>query len=68
MPLNVNGCIKGDDCPNKAYTEQASSFIESTSLDKMLEIAEEAVRKKVMARASEAPQWVTPDELDPANG
>ena len=49
----VNGCIKGDACPNEAYTQQASSFIENTSLDKMLEIAEEAVRKKIMARATE---------------
>ena len=59
----VNGCIKGDACPNEAYTQQASSFIENTSLDKMLEIAEEAVRKKIMARATEPRKWVIPDEL-----
>ncbi|MEM6254709.1 MAG: hypothetical protein AAF821_17480 [Cyanobacteria bacterium P01_D01_bin.156] len=59
----VNGCIKGDECPNEKYTQEASVFIENTSLDKMLEIAEEAVRKKIMARATEPRKWVIPDEL-----
>ncbi|MEM1240568.1 MAG: hypothetical protein AAGI45_12070 [Cyanobacteria bacterium P01_H01_bin.26] len=60
----VNGCIKGDQCPNEGYTQQASSFIENTSLDKMLEIAEEAVRKKIMARATEPRKWVMPEDLE----
>ncbi|MEM7797138.1 MAG: hypothetical protein AAF579_22130, partial [Cyanobacteria bacterium P01_C01_bin.118] len=34
------------------YVAEASSFIENTSLDKMLEMAEEAVRKKMIARAT----------------
>ena len=59
----VNGCIKGDECHNEAYTQQASSFIENTSLDKMIEMADEAVRKKMMARATEPRKWVIPDEL-----
>ncbi|MEO0351822.1 MAG: hypothetical protein AAF282_17420 [Cyanobacteria bacterium P01_A01_bin.15] len=60
----VNGCVKGDQCPNEGYTQQASSFIENTSLDKMLEIAEEAVRKKIMARATEPRKWVMPEDLE----
>ncbi|OCR00828.1 hypothetical protein BCD67_24180 [Oscillatoriales cyanobacterium USR001] len=53
----VNGCILGDRCPNQEYVTKASSFIENTSLDRMLQIAEEAVRKKRTA----PPQWVIPD-------
>ena len=60
----VNGCIKGDACPNEKYTQEASSFIENTSLDKMLEMAEEAVRKKMIARATEPRKWVMPEELE----
>ena len=60
----VNGCIKGDACPNEAYTQQASSFIENTSLDTMLEMAEEAVRKKMIARATEPRKWGIPEELE----
>ncbi|WP_449420046.1 hypothetical protein [Phormidium nigroviride] len=53
----VNGCILGDQCPKREYAAATSSFIENTSLDKMLEMAEEAVRKK----RSEPPKWVIPD-------
>ena len=55
----VDGCILGEECPNKEYREQASKFIQETSLDQMLEIAEEAIRKKRMA----PPQWVYPEDL-----
>jgi len=58
----VNGCVLGDRCPNREYTAQASKFIEETSLDDMLTLAEAAVRKKMMERAAEPPQWVLPDE------
>jgi hypothetical protein len=54
----VNGCILGDKCPNLQYREQAAKFIQETSLDDMLAMAEEAVRKKMMA----PPQWVLPDD------
>lgn len=54
----VNGCVLGDKCPNLEYKTEASKFIQETSLDKMLEIAEEAVRKKRTA----PPQWVLPEE------
>lgn len=53
----VNGCILGDKCPNKQFAAEASNFIQETSLDKMLEIAEEARRKKLL----QPPKWVIPD-------
>lgn len=53
----VNGCILGEECPHRQYVENTTKFIENTSLDKMLEIAEEAVRKKRM----QPPQWIIPD-------
>jgi hypothetical protein len=52
-----NGCILGDKCPNREYAAKASQFVQNTSLDKMNEIAEEALRKKRM----EPPKWVIPD-------
>ncbi|NER07737.1 MAG: hypothetical protein F6K17_36835 [Okeania sp. SIO3C4] len=53
----INGCVLGDKCPNKGYLKEASKFIDDTPLDKMLEIAEEAVKKKRMA----PPKWVIPE-------
>ncbi|AFY39452.1 hypothetical protein Lepto7376_3224 [[Leptolyngbya] sp. PCC 7376] len=55
----VDGCVLGDDCPNKGYVEEASQFMQETSLDRMLEMAEEARLKKL----AEPPKWVIPDEL-----
>lgn len=55
----INGCMLGEQCPNKEAREQTSKFIEETSLDQMLAMAEEAIRKKRMA----PPQWVIPDDL-----
>ena len=49
----------GDRCPNKEYKNEASEFINSTSLDKMIEMAEIAKMKK----RSEPPKWVIPDEI-----
>jgi hypothetical protein len=54
----VNGCVLGDKCPNQEHATEASKFINETSLDKMLEIAQEALRKKL----SQPPKWVFPDE------
>lgn len=54
----VNGCKLGDRCPNLEYKEQASKFIQETSLDQMLAIAEEALRKKL----TEPPKWILPEE------
>ncbi len=53
----VNGCVLGDNCPNIEFREATSKFIQETSLDQMLAIAEERLRKKMM----EPPQWVFPD-------
>lgn len=55
----VNGCVLGDKCPNIEYREEAAKFIENTSLDQILEMAEAAKIKKMM----EPPKWVIPDEL-----
>lgn len=58
----VNGCVMGDQCPNQEYKDQASKFIHETSLDTMLAMAEEAVRKKMMERNSEPPKWILPED------
>lgn len=58
----VNGCVLGDQCPNQQYTQEASKFIQDTPLDKMLEMADEAVRKKMMERASQPPKWILPED------
>jgi hypothetical protein len=57
-----NGCMLGEKCPNKEFTQQASQFISDTPLDQMLAIAEEAVRKKALERASAPPQWILPED------
>ena len=41
----VNGCALGDDCPNIEARQQASQFVANTSLDKMLELAQERLEK-----------------------
>ncbi|MFP4133746.1 MAG: hypothetical protein ACLFQP_03840 [Halothece sp.] len=55
----VNGCVLGDKCPHKEYAAQASQFIKSTPLDQMLDMAEEAVKKK----REEPPKWVMPEDI-----
>lgn len=57
-----DGCVLGDKCPNLEYKDQASKFIDETPLDKMLEMADEAVRRKMMERASQPPKWVLPED------
>ncbi|MGB3573873.1 MAG: hypothetical protein WA783_18155 [Phormidesmis sp.] len=68
-PVDVNcaeackdGCVLGDQCPHKKDQEKTSQFIEETSLDTMLEMAAEAVRRKQQARVSEGPKWVFPED------
>ena len=57
------GCVLGDQCPHKDEQEKASEFIESTSLDDMLEMAAEAVRRKQQERStSDGPKWVFPED------
>lgn len=55
----VNGCVLGDACPHKEHAAEASQFIQATSLDKMIEIAEIARLKKLQ----EPPKWIIPDDL-----
>jgi hypothetical protein len=55
----VNGCILGDDCPHREHLAAASKFIQNTSMDEMLAIAEEGIRKK-FTQPSEPPVWVDP--------
>ena len=55
----VDGCKLGDRCPNQEYAQEASQFINDTSLDKMIEMADIARMKKL----SEPPKWVIPDEI-----
>lgn len=54
----VRGCVLGNECPNQEYREQAAKFIQETSLDQMLAIAEAAAKKRMM----EPPQWVFPED------
>ena len=54
----VNGCVLGDKCPNTEYREATAKFIEETPLDKMLELAQERLRKKM----TEPPKWVFPED------
>ncbi|MGB3767065.1 MAG: hypothetical protein WA947_10950 [Phormidesmis sp.] len=60
-----DGCVLGDQCPHRDSQQEASQFIENTSLDSMLAMAEEAVRRKredQKSKASEGPKWVFPEE------
>jgi hypothetical protein len=55
----VNGCVLGDKCPNLEFKEATSQFIQETSLDKMLEMAELARLKKL----TEPPKWILPEDI-----
>jgi hypothetical protein len=55
----VNGCVLGDKCPNLEFKEATSQFIQETSLDKMLEMAEVARLKKL----TEPPKWILPEDI-----
>ena len=57
-----DGCVMGAQCPNKDSQKQASEFIENTSLETMLEMAAEALRRKQQERSSEGPNWVFPED------
>ena len=54
----INGCVLGNKCPNIEFREAAAKFIEETSLDQMLAMAEERLRKKMM----EPPKWILPED------
>lgn len=61
----VNGCIQPDHCPSRVYQAKTAEFIKETSLDEILAIAEEAVRRRNLERMNqrETPQWVIPEDL-----
>lgn len=42
----VNGCILGDQCPNREYQAAATQFMAGKSMDEILAIAEERIHKK----------------------
>ena len=56
---SINSPVSNNESPEKEYVEEASKFINETSLDKMLEIAEIARRKKL----TEPPKWIIPDDI-----
>ena len=56
---SVNSSDSAEQSLNKDYGKEASQFIQETSLEKMLEMAEIARIKKL----SEPPKWVFPDEI-----
>lgn len=55
----INGCILGEECPHREFARETSQFIENTSLDKMIEMAEVSRLKKL----TEPPKWVIPDDF-----
>lgn len=57
-----DGCVLGNDCPNLKYTAEATKFISDTPLDKMLEMADDAVRRRMTERASRPPKWILPED------
>jgi len=70
----VNGCVLGDECPNKEEQAKANQFINDTPLSEMLEMAAAAVERKRNEREAaakagerEAPKWVIPEGgIDPS--
>jgi hypothetical protein len=59
----VNGCILGDDCPHREHLAAASKFIENTSMDEMLAIAEQSIRKKFIQAAEGRSEFTTGSDL-----
>jgi signal recognition particle subunit SEC65 len=57
--VNPETKTNDSDLDEKSHVEEASKFIQETSLDKMHEIAEAARMKKLM----EPPKWVYPNDV-----
>jgi hypothetical protein len=55
----VNSCILDEKCPHREFAKETSKFLEKTSLDKMLEMAEAARLKKL----TQPPKWIIPDDF-----
>ncbi len=47
----ANGCILGDQCPHREHLAAATQFIQEKSMDQILAIAEERLRKKAPIRS-----------------
>ena len=59
MELNNEESPKEKQASQEDHLEKTTQFINETSLDEMIEIAEIARRKKLTA----PPKWVIPDEI-----
>ena len=53
---------ESDQAASDYDSQKASQFIAETSLEDMIEIADEAVRRKRQEQASEGPKWVFPED------
>jgi hypothetical protein len=57
----VNGCILGEKCPHREHLAATTQFLQDTSMDQILAIAEERVRKKSNEMQNrtlpDPPQW-----------
>jgi hypothetical protein len=57
----ANGCILGEKCPHREHLATTTQFLQETSMDQILAIAEERVRKKFTEMQDrilpEPPQW-----------
>jgi len=59
MEPNNQKDLQENQTSQEDHLEKTSKFINETSLDEMIEIAEIARRKKL----TEPPKWVIPDEI-----
>jgi hypothetical protein len=57
----ANGCILGEKCPHREHLAATAQFLQETSMDRILAIAEERGRKKFTEMQDvtlpEPPQW-----------
>ncbi len=57
----ANGCILGEACPHREHLAATSQFLQEKSMDQILAIAEERVRKKFAEMQNstfpDPPQW-----------
>ncbi len=57
----ANGCILGEKCPHREHLASTTQFLQDTSMDQILAIAEERVRKKFTEMQNrtlpDPPQW-----------
>jgi hypothetical protein len=51
----VNGCILGEQCPHREHLAATTQFMQEKSMDQILAIAEERIRKKFAESARPLP-------------